>query len=151
MFLGQTQSTVENGRLPFPTNFKEYITGGVYVTQGFDQNVLVLTATAFQELYERIVSLNMANPAARMLQRLILGSASFLEVGEKQLIQLPEALMKYAGLSSEAVIVGQGDYMEVWSPSQWKMQQQQIVDALASNADHFAGLIITTRSRQNSI
>jgi len=145
LFLGQTQHRLEDGRLPLPATFKEYITGGVYVTQGFDHNLLVLTMEAFAEIYQRIAALNMANPSARLLQRMIFGSASFLEVGEKYLIQLPQALMNYAGLTGEAVIVGQGDYMELWSPAQWDQQQQQINAVLASGTDRFASFTITTR------
>ena len=63
-----------------PSSFRGQLSGGAYLTQGFDRNLQVLTSSAFQEIYRTVVSLNIANPLARLLLRLVLGTAQELGV-----------------------------------------------------------------------
>jgi division/cell wall cluster transcriptional repressor MraZ len=74
---------------------------------------------------------------------MLLGKASFVELRKNGAISLPVSLMKYANLNNDFVIVGQGDYLEVWSLDQWHEQQEQINDA-QSNAQRFSTLMIAT-------
>ena len=145
MFLGHTLGRLKHSNhLSLPSNWRKLISGGVYLTQGFDQNILILTEATFNEIYLRITSLNIADPLVRLLSRMFLGKASFLEIDERGIISLPNSLMEYANLSSDFVIVGQGDYLEIWSPDQWHQQQSQINDAQA-NAQRFSAFTIATR------
>ena len=57
---------------------------------------------------------------------------------------LSEALMDFAKLKDDAVIVGQGDYFEIWSPDLWSQQAVEIQNA-ESNSHRFAMLNVATR------
>ncbi|MBI5964736.1 MAG: hypothetical protein HY863_14755 [Chloroflexi bacterium] len=145
MFLGQYPSQLKRtNHLSLPHHWRKLVSGGVYLTQGFDQNLLILTEKTFQEIYQRITSLNIADPLVRMLSRMILGEASFVELDEKGNISLPASLMEYANLNEDYIIVGQGNYLEVWSPDQWRQQQSQISNSQA-NAQRFSTFTIATR------
>jgi DNA-binding transcriptional regulator/RsmH inhibitor MraZ len=73
LFLGKFSSTLDvKGHFSVPSPFREALAAGTYVTQGFDRNLQVLTREAFQEIYRTMTSLNIANPLARLLLRLIL-------------------------------------------------------------------------------
>ncbi len=145
MFLGQYQHSLDDkNRLTIPARFRELLSEGAFITQGFDRNLMVLTSSAFEQVYERLNAMNMADPAARLLRRLILGNAYQVEVDKAGRILLPQPLREFAALDGEAVIVGQGDYFEVWSLSAWQEQQQKLADAEA-NAQRFATLNLTTR------
>ncbi len=147
MFLGHHLTPLKSSnRLSLPSNWKKIVSGGIYLTQGFDQNLLILTVETFQEIYERISSLNITDPLARLLLRMFLGTASFIEIKESEPISVPQNLMDYANLKSKVVIVGQGEYLEVWSPSHWAEQEAQIQDAQA-NAGRFTSFNIATHSR----
>ncbi|HQW04168.1 MAG TPA: division/cell wall cluster transcriptional repressor MraZ [Saprospiraceae bacterium] len=74
---------------------------------------------------------------------MFLGKATSLEMNKNGAITLSDSLMEYANLINEFVIVGQGDYLEVWSPDQWQQQQTQINDVQA-NTQRFSTLMITT-------
>ena len=117
------------------------MSGGVYLTQGFDQNLLILTSETFQEIYQRISSLNITDPLARLLLRMFLGAASYIEVKDSETISIPQNLVDYASLRSKVVLVGQGEYLEIWSPSHWAEQEAQIQDAQA-NAGRFSAFTI---------
>ena len=142
MFLGQHLSKLEeSNRVTLPANWIKLISGGVYLTQGFDQNLLILTENTFNEIYLRVTSLNIADPLARLLSRMFLGKAVFLVPDEKGTLSLPVSLMDYAELKNDFVLVGQGNYLEVWSPERWEQQQAEINNVQA-NAQRFSAFAI---------
>jgi MraZ protein len=113
------------------------------MTQGFDQNVQVLTADAFRQLYQQAASLNTADPLARLMLRLFLGSAIELRAG-KPALAIPDNLRAYAGLEGNVLLIGQGDYFEIWSPEHWREQETQLQD-VAANSSRFAALELGSR------
>lgn len=145
MFLGHYLGYLKHSNhLSLPVNWRKLISGGVYLTQGFDQNLLILTEDTFQAIYIQITSLNIADPLVRLFSRMFLGKASLLEIDESGIISIPTSLMEYANLKKDFVIVGQGDYLEIWSPDQWHHQQSQMND-IQANAQRFSTFTIATR------
>ena len=145
MFLGHyTAEIKQNNRLSLPKGFHEQISDGVYATQGFDRNVLVFPKSTFERLYQHITSLNIADPLARLFLRMFLGTAKLLEAGKDGALSLPDDLADFAGLAGGTILVGQGDYFELWSPGQWEGQMAQLIDFQA-NAQRFSAFIISTR------
>lgn len=144
MFLGKYARTLDvKNRITVPPAFQAELTGGAYMTQGFDRNVQVLTTNAFRQLYRQAASLNVADPLARLMLRLFLGSAIELPAGKSKLT-IPDSLRAYAGLGGNVLLIGQGDYLEIWSPEQWREQELQLQDA-AANSGRFAALDLGTR------
>jgi MraZ protein len=142
LFLGfYVSRSKRSNQLSLPAHWRKLISGGVYLTQGFDQNLLILTEDAFQEIYSQITSLNLADPLVRLFSRMFLGKASFSELDQKGVISLPVNLMEYAKLNNEFVIIGQGKYLEVWNPDQWQEQQSELNNAQA-NAQRFSSLTL---------
>ncbi len=80
------------GKLPSRRPFRELFADGAYITRGFEQNLLIMSDRVFQELYKRVASLNIADPLARLLLRLIIGNASRLDISASGHILIPEAL-----------------------------------------------------------
>jgi MraZ protein len=140
MFLGQYQHSLdEKGRLTVPARFRELLAGGAYVTQGFDRCLMVLTTAYFEQVYERINAMNLADPTARLLRRLILSNAYPVDTDKVGRILLPQNLRQVISLENEAIIAGQGDYFEIWTPDLWNEQVLQIQDTEA-NTQRFAAL-----------
>jgi MraZ protein len=147
LFLGHHLTQLKkSNHLPIPSNWKKMISSGVYLTQGFDQNILILLPNTFQEIYERITALNITDPLARLLLRMFLSTTSYVESIENETISLPQNLLEYANLESNVVVVGQGEYVEVWSSDLWQEQQSEIQDSHA-NALRFSAFTISTTER----
>jgi MraZ protein len=143
LFLGHHFTQLkDSNRLPIRSDWQKLISSGVYLTQGFDQNVLILTPNTFREIYSRITALNIADPLARLFSRMFLSKASFIENVENETISLSQELLDYANLESNVVVVGQGEYVEVWSTDLWQLQQIEMQDSKA-NAQRFAAFNIT--------
>ena len=144
MFLGQHPSLLNDDyNLSFPMKFGEMLTGSIYVTQGFDRNLLILTPSAFETIGQYISSLNIADPVARLLLRLIFGSACLLGIEENNKVRLPKNLAEFAGLKEKVIIVGQGDFCEIWSQEHWLEQESQLIN-VHENTKIFSNLIVTT-------
>jgi len=144
LFLGHHFTQLKNSnRLPIRSDWQKLISSGVYLTQGFDQNILILTPSTFQEIYARLTALNITDPLVRLLLRMFLSTANYIENMENETISLPQDLLGYANLESNVVVVGQGEYVEVWSSDLWQQQQTEIQDSQA-NAQRFSALTISS-------
>lgn len=136
MFLGQFQHNLDDkGRLMIPARFRELLEGGAFITQGFDKCLMVMTEAYFKQVYERIEAMNLADPTARLLRRLILSNAYGVEPDKVGRILVPQNLRTFLGVpSGELVVAGQGEYFEVWTPGTWAEQMALLQDVEANNA-----------------
>ncbi|MBL8091319.1 MAG: division/cell wall cluster transcriptional repressor MraZ [Anaerolineales bacterium] len=139
MFLGHFQHNLDDkGRLMIPARFRELLEGGAFITQGFDKCLMVMTETYFKQVYERIESMNLADPTARLLRRLILSNAYPIEADKVGRILVPQNLRAFLGVategSGELIVAGQGEYFEVWTPALWNEQMTELQNTEANNA-----------------
>jgi len=134
MFLGQYQHNLdEKGRLMIPARYRELLAAGAFITQGFDKCLMVMTDVHFREVYDRINAMNMADQNARLLRRHILSNAYAVEIDRVGRILVPQNLRQAIGLNGEAIVAGQGEYFEVWTPADWNDQMDQLQDVEMNN------------------
>ncbi len=144
MFLGQYQHLLDDkGRLTVPARFRESLANGAFITQGFDRCLMVLTEDYFRQVYQRINAMNLADPTARLLRRLILSNAYPVAPDKVGRILIPQNLRDFIELEGKAVVAGQGEYFEIWTPEQWEKQMLQIQDTKA-NSQRFATLDLSS-------
>ncbi len=144
MFIGQHNTSLDaKHRLALPARYKGTLAEGVYVTQGFERNLLLLTHDAFEVVARQIKGMNMADPLARLLFRMIMGSATRLELDKNNSVILPRELMDFANIKTDATLVGQGNYFEIWTPELWK-EQETSLNNVEANSHRFASLSIST-------
>ena len=145
MFLGKFFCGLdkENG-VATPEVFRRYLNGDAYITQGFDHNLWVLTNEAFQEIYKKLAQLNIADPLARLLFRLILGAATEAGLNTQGYLKIPDELRRYAHIEDQVLLIGLGDYFEIWSPKYWEKQEEELKNT-ESNTERFSTFELTTR------
>ena len=141
MFLGQYHHNLDDkGRLTIPARFRDLLAAeGAYVVQGFDSNLMVLPAPAFESISHRVSRMSMTDPTARLLKRLIFSTADRVDVDKAGRILVPQFLRQSASLEGDVVIVGAGSYFEIWSSDAWAGQMAQLQD-VESNAQRFMTL-----------
>lgn len=143
MFLGQYRHNLDiKGRLTVPSKYRELLVDGAYLTQGFDRNLRLLTTMEFEAISRQMRKLSITDQNTRQLQRLIFASAVLVQIDRVGRILIPQFLRDYAGLNSDAVIVGVGDAVEIWSPKSWDNQLLSLNDADA-NAERFSAVDLT--------
>ena len=127
MFLGQFSHSIDaKGRLTIPVRFRTALASGAFLTQGFERNLIVYTTDSFQRLAQRATTLTTTNPEARAVRRLIFGRATEVSLDNVGRILVPPFLREYAGLDSEAILVGAGEYFEIWCPAAWTQELSSV-------------------------
>jgi MraZ protein len=109
---------------------------GAYIIQGFDRNLRLVTASAFEYISQGVNKMSLTDPVTRQLRRLIFASANQVDLDSVGRILIPQFLREFASLEEDAVIVGVGDSIEIWSPEIWENQVLLMRDA-DSNAERF--------------
>jgi MraZ protein len=124
------------GRMAVPSRQRELLSvmseGHIVLTVDTQAPCLALYALPEWERIEADVqALPALKPAIKRFQRLVLGYASDLQLDGSGRILIPPALRDYAKLEKRAVLVGQGNKLELWSEDLW---QQECVAALAADS-----------------
>jgi len=152
MFRGSNSATLDSkGRMALPTRTRETLSGlsenKVVVTIDMREPCLLLYPLSDWEVVQgKLESLSNINPQARLLQRLLIGHATDLQLDGAGRLLLPSMLRDFAQLEKKLVLVGQGNKIEIWSEQNWQQRMGEWVEeganALAENADMFDGLSV---------
>jgi MraZ protein len=82
---------------------------------------------------------SITDPTARDLKRLLFSTAYEVEPDKNGRILIPQFLREQNKLDGEAVLVGVGDYFEIWTSEHWDTRLNILMDTEA-NAQRFVGL-----------
>jgi MraZ protein len=144
MFLGQFAHSLDaKGRLTIPVRFRPALATGAYVTQGFDRSLVVYTTESFERLAAQANKLTTTDPEARAVRRVLFGGATEVTLDSAGRILLPEFLRQYAGIESDAVLVGAGEYFEIWGAASWSGEERSLTDS-ESNARRFSAFDLSS-------
>ncbi|MCG6937640.1 MAG: division/cell wall cluster transcriptional repressor MraZ [Gammaproteobacteria bacterium] len=121
------------GRMAMPARYRESLLEGcggrLVVTVDRDHCLLVYPLPEWEVIESKLVNLPSLNKTARLLQRLLIGHATELEMDGQGRILLPAMLRDYAGLNKKAVLIGQGKKLEIWDEDTWGDNQQLWLDS----------------------
>jgi MraZ protein len=122
------------GRMAVPARQREQLSviceGQLVMTVDTQSNCLAIYPLSEWERIERDVqALPALNPAVKRFQRLVLGYASDLQLDGNGRVLLPSALREYARLERRAVLVGQGNKLELWSEELWQRECEAALNA----------------------
>ncbi|MCR5501893.1 MAG: division/cell wall cluster transcriptional repressor MraZ [Lachnospiraceae bacterium] len=120
MFMGEYNHTLdEKGRLIIPARFRESLGEECVVTKGMDGCLFVFDLDEWKQFEEKLRSLPMIDKDARQFVRFFLAGAAMVEVNRSGRIQLPETLLRYADIVKDAVLIGVGSRVEIWSKERY--------------------------------
>ncbi len=124
------------GRMALPARYRERLLescgGHLIVTVDRDHCLLVYPLPEWEVIESKLIQLPSLNKQARLLQRLLIGHATELEMDGQSRILLPAMLRDFAGLTKKAVLIGQGKKLEIWDEDTWAESQEAWVEAVQS-------------------
>ncbi len=129
MFRGINGINIDaKSRIVMPTRYRERLQldsqNALVLTIDTDERCLLLYPLPQWEKIEATLSnLPSFNPAARRIQRLLMGHATDVEMDGQGRILLPPLLREYAGLTKSVVLVGQGKKFELWDEAHWNKRR----------------------------
>ncbi len=125
MFRGVSAINLDaKGRLAIPTRYRdrlaEHCDRQIVVTIDTDERcLLIYPLPQWEDIERKVEALPSFNPAARRVQRLLIGHATDIVMDGSGRILLPIPLREYARLEKKVVMLGQGGKLELWSEAYW--------------------------------
>ena len=120
MFMGEYNHTIDaKGRLIIPSKFREALGDEFVVTKGMDGCLFVFDNSEWQNFAEKLRELPMMDKEVRQFTRFFLAGAASVEVDKQGRILLPSVLREFADITKDAVLVGVGSRIEIWSKNRW--------------------------------
>ena len=136
MFLGEFSHNLDDkGRLTIPAKFRDELAGGLVITRGIDRCLAVYPRQGWDALAERIAQLPLTQRDARNFSRLMFSGAADFIPDRQGRVLIPQGLREYAGLDSEAVIIGLYDRLEIWNPELWAQVKSEVEENPESIAE----------------
>lgn len=130
----------EKQRIAIPKPFREALGSDVhvlFVTPGTDGSLALYTEAALAQLAERLTAASPNGQDVRAFGRLFYARAQAVELDGQGRVRIPPELAQLAGLSSEAVLLGVQDHLELWDRARWEAyvaQRQARYDEIAEAA-----------------
>ena len=131
MFRGVNGINIDaKGRIVIPTRYRERLQEDgrscIVLTIDTEENCLLLyPLSSWEEIENKLAQLPSFNPAARRIQRLLIGHATEAELDSHGRILMPPLLREYASLDKRAMLVGQGKKLEIWDEAHWEARRTQ--------------------------
>jgi MraZ protein len=137
VFVGTFRYAVdEKKRLAIPAKWRAAARGAqeFYVLPLPNHHLFVLPESAMDKMVERADDISIGEYERRSVLRLIAGEAHGTPCDKQGRIMLTDELMKHAGLTDEAVMVGVLKGFEIWSPARLEEAKRNATANFAESA-----------------
>ena len=137
-FTGEHECKLDaKGRLVLPARLKSVLPEAskksIIIRKGFEPNLIIYSLHEFQNIYTRISSLNEFSSEQRKLKRKLFSSISQVDLDSNGRFLLPKGMIQHCNINKDVILVGMGNVIELWSPSNYNKN-------LISNTEEFSKL-----------
>jgi len=118
-FLGEYEIAFDaKGRFLLPSGIRKQMAevndGQFVIKRDFESCLSIYPLDTWKAISDKINKLNDFKPAVREFKRLFLNGATIVEMDSADRILVPKPLQEYAGIKKDAVLVSQGNKLELW-------------------------------------
>ena len=123
-FLGEYEVTMDaKGRFLLPAGFKKQLAEAsasqFVINRGIEACLTLYPMQVWEPIFAEVSKLNDFDPKVRQFRRYFLNGATQLELDSAGRLLIPKALMEYAGLEKDVVLVSAVDKIEVWDKTKY--------------------------------
>jgi MraZ protein len=141
VFLGQYRLSLDDkGRLSIPSALRHSLhehyapnNSSLVVTKFYENCLVIYPQPVWLEIQAQLQDLP-NDPSSRAFVRQVCASASICSLDRQGRILVSSALRQYAGIDSEALLIGVMKKMELWSPARWEAYEASANDPFDTNA-----------------
>ena len=129
MFQGAAALNLDaKGRLAIPARHREALAadGTIVLTAHPHRCLLVCPASAWAPIREQLLAAPSLEYQSALVRRMFMGMAREEEMDAAGRVLVAPELREFAQLEKEVRLVGQGNYLELWSDAGWKKQQEAV-------------------------
>lgn len=127
------------GRVVLPSRFRQELGSGVVCTLGIDKCISLYSTDKWDKVLEKLQQLPFSKGKSRDLLRLMLSSASELQVDNAGRILVPNFLRSHAELEQDITLIGVSDHVELWDSGKWNSYRSKVLDVLPEIAEDVEG------------
>ena len=137
-FTGEHECKLDaKGRLVLPARLKSVLPEAskksIIIRKGFEPNLIIYSLHEFQNIYNSISSLNEFSSEQRKLKRKLFSSISQVDLDSNGRFLLPKGMIQHCNINKDVILVGMGNVIELWSPSNYNKN-------LINNTEEFSKL-----------
>ena len=140
MFRGIAAVTMDSrGRMALPSRFREEAEQRtenrlVATIDTNEQCLLLYSLGDWEEVQRRLEALSNIGTSARLLQRLLIGHATDVEMDAQGRVLIPPMLREYGELEKKIVLMGQTNKLEIWNEQIWRTRREEWLKATRESA-----------------
>lgn len=125
MFIGEYVHAIDpKGRVSIPSKFREDLGERFFLTKGLDQCLFVFPEQEWRRFEDKLKALPLTNKNARAFVRMFFSGASECTFDKQGRILIPQVLRDHCSLTDNAVVIGVGERIEIWSEASWEAYNQ---------------------------
>lgn len=129
MFLGEYKERFTGkGRIVLPKLMRQELGDNLVVvlSRGFEGCIWGFSKKGFEEEAKKQLEISATEERARLLRRYLFSSSIPAELDGQGRFIIPGALLDYARIKSEVVVIGAGDHFEIWNKDLWKKHLRRV-------------------------
>ncbi len=121
MFLGEYKTSFSGkGRVILPRKFRQELKANeIILSRGFEECIWGFDVKDFEEEAKKQLETPVTEERARYLRRYLFSGSESVELDAQGRIIIPSALLDFASVKNEVVIIGAGDHFEIWEGEKW--------------------------------
>ena len=123
MLGGEFSVTLDDAsRIALPRRIREALeTDKIVITRGLDKCLWLYTTDEWKKLADAIVDdTSVFDDGDRRIRRGIYGPNHEIDIDKQGRILIPPTLRIYAGLNKDCIVLGQHNYIEIWSEGRYQ-------------------------------
>ena len=135
-FFGTFEHSIdERGRVAIPARYRHAFVDGGVLRVGPEGAVEMYTQATFDEEVQRRLGSENGNRSldARRIRRQFLSDAYPVELDKQGRILVPPQIREESDLGGRILIIGCGDYLELWHPDDWAGEQAALEGVAAED------------------
>ena len=123
-FLGEYEVTMDTkGRFLLPAGFRKQLAeeaaSQFVINRGIETCLSLYPMQSWEPIFAKVSKLNEFDPKVRQFRRYFLNGATNIELDTAGRLLIPKALMEYAGLEKDVVLVSAVDKIEIWDKTKY--------------------------------
>lgn len=128
MFLGEYKLKFSGkNRITLPHKFRQELkTKEAILSRGFENCIWGFDLADFEEEAKKQLEISATEERARLLRRYLFSSSESVELDAQGRIIIPSALLDFASVKEEIVIIGAGDHFEIWDCGLWQKHIKEV-------------------------
>jgi len=128
MFLGEYKlKFTGKGRVLLPRKMRDEVAGKqIVLSRGFDGCIFGYDLESWEKEAKKQLEVSNTEERARYLRRYMFSASVSVELDSQGRFVIPSALLIFAKLKRDIVIIGAGDHFEVWNHDNWTKQLKKM-------------------------